>query len=389
MIEVGFVHAGAELYGSDRVLLDLVSRLDPARFRARVVLSEQGPLVARLRQAGAEVCVTSVLGIRRVERARPLRWLRGAAPALRELGAVLDGVDLVHSTTLAAVGGALWARRRGVPHLWQVQEVPSRVAARALAPLVAATSRAVTCASAAVRAALVRAWPGLSDRVCVVYPGVELPALTPGLRESERARRGLGEDELLLSLIGRVSPRKGGLLALEAFERSGLSRARLWIVGGPAPGHAGYAARLRARVARSPRWREVVQLGFLAEVAPIHAASDVVLVPSLLEEGFGLVAAEALAACRPVLATDRGGLAEVVRHERSGLLLPPDPRVWAIALRRVARDPALRGRWGRAGRCDVAERFSPERALAAHSELYERLVGGGPPSPAETNSNRT
>ena len=81
-----------------------------------------------------------------------------------------------------------------------------------------------------------------------------------------------------------------------------------------------------------------------------------------------------MAARRPVLATDRGGLAEVVRHEQSGLLLPPDARVWAIALRRLARDEALRERWGERGRQDMAERFSQARALRAHTALYERLA---------------
>lgn len=373
MIELGFVHAGAELYGSDRVLLDLVSGLDPARFRVRVVLPEPGPLVARLRQAGAEVRFASVLGIRRTERARPLRWLRSAAPALRALDAVLSGVDLVHSTTLAVTGGALWARRRAVPHVWQIQEIPPRRAARALAPLVSATSQAVPCASHAAQAALVRAWSGLADRTEVIHPGVEVPPAPPR-REAERARLGLTDEDFVMALIGRVSPRKGALLALEAFERSEISPARLWIAGGPAPGHSAYLARLRSRVARSPRWRQVELLPFRDEVAPIHAASDVLLVPSLLDEGFGLVAAEAMAAARPVLATDRGGLAEVVRHEHTGLLLPPDARVWAIALKRLARDRALLRRWGEAGRCDVAERFTPQRALRAHEAIYRRLV---------------
>ena len=104
--------------------------------------------------------------------------------------------------------------------------------------------------------------------------------------------------------------------------------------------------------------------------------------PSILPEPFGLVALEAAAAGRPVVASDTGGLRGTIIHERTGLLVPPgDADALTAALRRLIGDPPLRQRFGAAASVR-AEAFSAEAVVPLFEEAYElaasRRRGHGP-----------
>ena len=108
-----------------------------------------------------------------------------------------------------------------------------------------------------------------------------------------------------------------------------------------------------------------------ADLPYAYAAADVVIAPSVVEEPFGLVPLEAMGLGRPVVATARGGAAEYLRDGVNALVVEPDdPAAVAAAVRRLADDPALRGRLRHGGiataKEHTAERFHArvEAALA-------------------------
>ncbi len=103
------------------------------------------------------------------------------------------------------------------------------------------------------------------------------------------------------------------------------------------------------------------------ELERLLAGATVVACPSR-REGFGLVCAEAMARGRAVVASDVGGLRDLVEHERTGLLVPPqDPPALRAALERLLSDEALRARFGKAARIRVTE-------LCAWSAVTERTI---------------
>jgi glycosyltransferase involved in cell wall biosynthesis len=107
-----------------------------------------------------------------------------------------------------------------------------------------------------------------------------------------------------------------------------------------------------------------------AELAALRSRA-VAVMPSLSEETFGYTAAEALLDARPVVASDRGALPELVRHEVTGLTAPPDdPRAFAAAVRRALEDGRARG-WGEAGREQVLAHHSAPRHLEGLLAIYE------------------
>ena len=86
---------------------------------------------------------------------------------------------------------------------------------------------------------------------------------------------------------------------------------------------------------------------------------------------------EAAACGRPLVATDVPGCREVARHGVTGLLVPPDdPAALAHAIETLVNDPAMRLRFGRAGRQLVSDDFSSARIEREIVALYERLLGG-------------
>lgn len=173
----------------------------------------------------------------------------------------------------------------------------------------------------------------------------------------------------IVGVVGRLRGEKGQAVLLEAFAKLRERRDDLSLkVVGDGPDRAKLEARARELgIAEFVEW-----MGSRPpeEVRRLYRSMDVVVVPSLAE-GFGLVAAEALSADRPVVASDVGGLAEVVRHEQTGLLVPPgDPQALSAAIARILDNSTFAEGLARAGMSDVRERFSKERFNVAFSAVY-------------------
>jgi glycosyltransferase involved in cell wall biosynthesis len=274
------------------------------------------------------------------------------------LRALAHAVDVVHFHTARAHAMAPWlwgtAARRVVTR--RMDYVPR--GGRWLAWRYNHAVDRVIAISDGVRRAMVAG--GVDhDRVRVVPSGVDVAAFSSLPDDRARIRRewGVGDDAVVVLVLGALEQRKGHHVLLDAAGRLGSGQAPVLVFVGS--GSAEQALRSRAAsVAVS-----VCFAGFRTDVAACLAGSDVVAVPSL-HEGLGVAALEAMAAGRPVIASAVGGLAEVVVDQVTGLLVPPkDPVRLAGALATLVGDPARRRAYGEAGATRVAERYSL-RAMA-------------------------
>ena len=245
---------------------------------------------------------------------------------------------------------------------------------------------AVTLAvSGAVRDFLVRE-EGLDPaRFAVVPNGIDLApfATLPSraVARAELARRlrragchgwtgGDGEGRPVALFAGRLAPQKGADILLAAHA---LLAAEMDLV---ICGRGADEAKLRHQVATLKPRGHVFFAGYQENLAAILPAFDLYVMPSRWE-GFGLAAAEAMAAGLPVVASDCDGLREVVEDGSTGLLVPPgDIQALARAMDRVLADGEQAGVWGRAGRRRAFDDFSSRRMATDVLEQYRRVLAG-------------
>jgi glycogen(starch) synthase len=298
-----------------------------------------------------ETAALAVAGERAVDIVHGHEWHAGAAAerVAERCGRPL--VATIHATARAKV------RARGIPLRPRVE-----AAERSLA----GAARVVTVASHWL-AAEVAAHRIPRERIVVVPLGVE-GGLVPSAESVRRARRALADPGLRTILVaGRLVAEKGfqdAIAALSALPEAGLAVA----------GSGRWAPMLRDAAASAGVTDRVRFLGRLEhEALPAHyAAADLVVVPSRYEP-FGLVALEAMAAGRPLLAADVGGLAEILPPGEPAMRFPPgDAAALAARAGALLDDRGLHRRVAEAGRLRARE-FGWNGVAARFAELYAGL----------------
>ncbi|MFP5364789.1 MAG: glycosyltransferase [Thermoleophilia bacterium] len=369
-----FLHSSAGRYGADRQLALLASGLDPARYRALVVLAMDGALRRDLQEAGVEVLVRPLAVLRRASMS--VTGLAAAAGAVaRDAGALARlvrarDVRLVHTNTSVTLGGAPAARLAGVPHVWHLREIYAgfeRYWPAYRRMLLSAD--ALPCVSQATRAQL-----GATAKALVLHDGL---ALLPARAERTAARAALAlpAGAFVVAILGRISSWKGQDVLIRALAELGDDSAIVLIAGDPWKGEERRLADLHA-LARSLGVADRVRFaGFRPDVENVYGAADVVAVPSTQPDPLPNSALEAAAAGCCVVAADHGGLPEILADAVTGRLVPAgDAHALGRALAELRADPAGRERLGAAAGDDVRARFSAARLLSRAQELYDELL---------------
>ena len=225
---------------------------------------------------------------------------------------------------------------------------------------------------------LIQSYKADPERVYVVAPGIDLGTFQPLDRADARRKVGYGPGRLLL-FVGRLERLKGvetAIRALALLRDRAHDDLRLIVLGEDVrDGDESEKERLKA-VASALGVRDRVDfLGSVAhhELPYFYAAADVCVMPSY-SESFGLVALEAQACGRPVVASGVSGLRSVVRDEVSGYLIDGhDPAVYAERIGRLLADPELAQQMGRRGRL-LAQRFSWTRTADRLEGLFENVI---------------
>lgn len=379
-----FVHHASELYGSDKMLFFIATGIDKSRFRPIVGLPDEGPLRTELQKKGIE---TFILPPAKISRSvlTPIGLLRypfQILSAIWTFNRKLQGrrIEIVHSNTLAVLSGAIWAWLRGIPHIWHVHEIIEHpaVARKGFPLLVSLLADRVAAISYAVGDFLSNGHPYLQKITTVIWNGLPegKPPSDSSLNEF-RKQIGAGNDEVVVALVGRINRWKGQILFIEAAELLAdrqFSNVIFVMVGGPPPGQDHFREKLQARINASPIKNRLKLLGFLENIRVVWDACDIGVVPSTEPEPFGIVALEAMAAAKPVIAADHGGLSEIVKHAQTGLLFQPNSAEdLANKLSTLISDEAKRQQYGARGRKRFETVFGVNRFVNAFEELYESI----------------
>jgi len=200
-----------------------------------------------------------------------------------------------------------------------------------------------------------------AEKLEVVPLGIDLREFNHAkyTRKQSRAFFNLPKNDRLIGVLGRLDPQKGQEILLHAVP--GVVKkhptARFVIAGDETAGESGYKARLEHVSRTLAIEKRVTFLPFTNDVPRLLAALDVLVLPSF-SETYGLVIVEAMAMKTPVIATNAGGVPEIVTNGRTGLLVEPrDSDALGRAIHSLLVNISLRSKITRAARTETLRRF--------------------------------
>ncbi len=200
-----------------------------------------------------------------------------------------------------------------------------------------------------------------------------IPPNSKELRQQWRAENGFSSTDKLIGIVGDVCPRKNHLLLLKALPEvlRKVPNAKVAVVGNRCPI---YIKQVRSQVKRMGLKQEFRFVNFQDDIPAVMRAIDL-LVACPTQEAFGLTPPEAMAAGKPVVATQVGGLMESVAHGVNGLLVPSNHApALSRAIVQVLSDDQLAKQFGEAGQARFQEMFDNNRNVIRHEEIYSEVI---------------
>jgi glycosyltransferase involved in cell wall biosynthesis len=376
---IAFLSHASDLTGAPLSLWRTVKQLDRALFEPFVVFPQSGVLVDWFQQAGFQVKI--------IQRNFGYKLPR----SFGELGAVVNGtlsairyiwntsrylssceVQIVHVNTLVEIPGSIAALISGKPIVWQVHEIPPAKIKQYLASRWARlVSRKILATSHAVGRSL-----GTSRKIQVLHNGFDLAdfdeqASQPSPEVIPNWQTFINKWAQVVVFVGSVIPTKGVdyFLQMAVQVCSEHLHTGFMIVGGT-PDEK-YRACLDEYCMAQGLTDRVVFTGSRTDVPRILRHCQLLVLPSLVQEALPWVILESMAASLPVVASNIGGIPEMVQDNKTGILVPiADSKSLVVAVNFLLDDPESARRMGQEGRKRLLEEFTIDRYIQDIQNVY-------------------
>jgi glycosyltransferase involved in cell wall biosynthesis len=345
---------------------------------------EAGNAEARLRAYGVPVVTIPLRRLRASADPRAqARFVGSVAADIATIRRLIrsSGIDLVQASGLVNPHAAVAARLERRPLVWQLLDTRASTAIRlAMTPMVAGLADVVM--STGLRVAAVHPWvPRLRERLVPYFPPVDTRSFRPDRvrRMAARDRLGISPTATVIGTLGNLNPQKGHEYLLQASARLRQAGAdfHLCILGAFTPTHAAYRERLSGtlRELGLDVGGQVTMVDPDGDPALLLPAFDVFALTSVpRSEGIPTALLEAMACGLPVVATDVGGVREIV-DDATGFIVPSrDVAAITAALERLLLASDLRVRLGAEARRRAERSFGVDRCAEAHALAYERAL---------------
>ncbi len=287
------------------------------------------------------------------------------APFLLAWFAEWVGADVIHThLSTASLWGAVAGKLAGIPTIASVHALNAKTC-------YVYSDMLATCSEGVREHMMKQGIPG--DRIEVMYNGLnpeQFEGLPPG--DIVRDELGLPHDVPVIGEVAHLSPRKGHTHLLDALPillRRWPNLVCLMV------GEGEDREVLTEQVAQLGLEDHVRFMGYRPDARKIMKAMDVVVLPSVAIEGFGIVLIEAGFLGKPVVGSDSPGIREALVDGSTGLLAPPgDAEALAETIGTILQDPALATAMGLRGRERARRMFTLEHMVGRAEELYRQLL---------------
>ncbi|MBM3224354.1 MAG: glycosyltransferase [Candidatus Tectomicrobia bacterium] len=222
-----------------------------------------------------------------------------------------------------------------------------------------------------LRQTIARGFPAAHLKTLICGFDTHVVDLPPSERRRRRRALGIADEQLVLVNLARLYPEKLQATLLQCFQDIVLHcpQARLWIIGrGPLEGS------LKALCTQLGLDHAVTFFDWVDDLPTMLSLADIQMHPSRME-GVSLSIGEGMAAGLPIVASHVGGMAEIIQHGHTGLLVPPDDtRGFVDTVLALLRQPDERQRLGAAARHFITHDYSLATAVARLEQTYEELL---------------
>lgn len=354
-----------DLGGAEQVVVNLTRNFDRKRFL---------PVVCCLNQKGRYASLVEGEGIPVFEMNKSPKLDLFLVPRLVRLIKRME-VDLVHTHLFTAnLWGRIAAKLAGVPVISSEHGMDSwrNAIDLALDQILTSINEKVVFVSHGVKEFYSERNPAVDQKARIIHNGIEIDKFAPVAdREKIRRQLGLSPNAHVVGIVGRLVPDKAHHHFIEAIKLIAKEdpQIRALIIG-----EGKLLGQLKAKVIKMQLEDKIYFLGNQNELPALYQAMDVFVLSSL-REGLPLTILEAMAAKVPVIATNVGGVAECIEHERDGILIEPsNPAKLVEAIQRVLSDQNLRENLIRHANEKVLSRFSVQKMTRDHESLYEEIL---------------
>jgi glycosyltransferase involved in cell wall biosynthesis len=351
---------GHMMGGGQWSLYYLIKHLDKDRFHAVVLCPTEGELAEKMRGVGADVVCLRMGKIRYLN---PLVIMR-LRTIIKE-----QEINIVHtdSSTETFYAG-IAARMLMIPLIWHIRVNEKEWF---LDRMLSLFSTRLILVAHAIRTRF--AWFKNNKKVIVVHNGIDLEefdtfSATPSMREELNINR----DTVLLGCIGRIEEQKGQEYLISAMKY--IDDAKLILVGSA---EERYLHSIQALCTKLRISNRVVFIPYREDIPSLLKALDIFVLPSFTE-GFSRIILEAMAAKKPVVATNVGGNTEAVVNGETGYIVSTgDSSALAGRINELIADKKKRRRMGQAGRKRVESKFTIQLNVDRIQEVYVELLQRG------------
>lgn len=328
-----YLHAGAEMYGADKILLQLVTGLDKKRFRPIVVLPNDGVLREKLLGNGVETYVVPYPILRR-KYFTPKGIFSYMSHYKRACKSIIDLlhenkiiIDIIHVNTMAVLEGIYLKKKLNAKLYWHVHEIilSPKPVAEVLKHLVGRYSDKIIAVSMAVKNNLNYS-NNVSSKIRVIYNGIESNKFNPDVDYQYLLNEWkIPSDSIRVGMIGRVNGWKGQDDFLDAAVPllKKYSNLYLFIVGSAFEGQEWRVEKLKKRIQEETNKNRIIYSEYRSDNAAVENMFNILVLPSTSPDPLPTVVLEAMGCGKAIVGYGHGGVKEMVVDKWNGLLAIP------------------------------------------------------------------
>lgn len=369
MIKILLIHSSAELYGSDRSLLNIIRHIDKNKYEIHVMLPCEGPLAVEIRKiekTKIEIYDVAVLRRKNLSIKGGISYFMQCRKSIKYISEFIDRqrIDIVYTNTAVIFPGAIAAKKRKIKSVWHIREIitnklENRIISFVMnkyADIIIANSRA-TGSSLKIK----------DSKVRVVYNAVEIEGDTDKIPQ----------DKTIVAMAGRINRWKGQKLFVDAAElvHRAAPDVLFWIAGDVYIGENYIKEDLTDYIEKKGLKDSVILLGQVNDMSSFYKSIDIFVLPSVKPEPFGLVIIEAMSYGIPVIATNHGGPTEIIDNGINGYLVDyEEPEQMAERIIEMIGNDNKRKQIGEAGRSKRLDSFTVSTMVRGIEEIFREVM---------------